>query len=114
MGYVGCGENVGAAFNDTWWFNPRLTTSNSVGIAEKDVNALQFNYNSQLTTINLKGLSNQETWTLTLYTTSGQQVYSTRVRNTEQLELSVSEFAGGLYILNASNGTANNAWRFVR
>ena len=114
MGYVGCGENVGTTFNDTWWFNPRLTTSNSVGIAENDANALQFNYNSQLTNIYLKGLSTQQTWTVTLYTNIGQQVYSTRVRNTEQLELSVNEFASGVYILNASNGEAKRAWKFVR
>ena len=114
IGFVGCGESVAATYNDTWWFNPRMTTTTAVGIAETKMNALQFNYNSQLSAFQIRGLSNQQTWTLTLYTSGGQQVYSTRVHNTDQFELSTSEFASGVYLLNASNGNANKAFRFVR
>ena len=113
LGYVGCGENVATTYNDSWIFNPRLTTT-GVGLNETAIENLSFYYNSQLSLLTLKELSGNYAWTLTLYTSNGQQVYSTRIRNAQQFELAVNEFAAGMYILNADNGVAQKAFRFVK
>lgn len=114
MGYVGCGESVAATYNDTWWFNPRLTTTTSVGIAENEASALTFYYDSQQSVLHLNGMTGKQNWNVAVYNMSGQQVYHSTIRSAGTYELSAAEFTQGVYIINLSAGEAHKAFRFVK
>jgi N-acetylneuraminic acid mutarotase len=113
IGYVGCGENVASAFNDVWLFNPRLTTIN-VGINEINTSDILCRYNTQEMQLQVEGLTATTDWDIQLYTSNGQSVFTTRIKNTSTFNYSTIELANGVYIFSAKSGNAVKSFRFVK